>query len=56
VQITVTGERLLLSCSFRIDRYARNIFRYSMVEDFVRHRLDDERSAVAVLDSLLVQH
>jgi len=55
VQITVTGERLLLSCSFRIDRYARNIFRYSMFGDFVRHR-PDERSAVAVLDSLLVQH
>jgi hypothetical protein len=56
LHITVTGERLLPSCSFGIDRHTENAFCYSMFRDFVRHRLDDERSAVDVLDSLLVKH
>jgi hypothetical protein len=56
LHITVIGERLLLSCSFGIDRHTQNTFCYSMFGDFVWRRLDDERSAVEVLDSLLVKY
>ena len=54
--VRVTGEGLLLSCSlgWAIYRHTQHTFRYATSGEFVRHWLDDDRSAV--LDSFVVQY